>query len=212
MENEDYTFNKNQLSTKYHQSVKDFEYENLINEKNEIEKNEKYKFFSEQICEIITSSDSILKAYYESDYLKMLKNSDKIISEMKKYISKNDPEELSSIINDINNFEFDYVLKKVINSEIKKNINSFIDNYKCVKKSNALKLISEIKYKFESTFPNQNFDIIEFEKKTNEKIREFKFTENEINEIKDIASNYMIEKFIELINNELNYLTNNINN
>ena len=211
MEIENYSFCKNQLNKKYNRTIKDINIDNIKNEKNEIEKNEKYKFFCEQICDIIPSSDSILEAYKESDYLNKLKNSNKIIIEMKKYIAHLEPEELSSLINNLNNFKFNNKIQNIITSESKNNINLFLDNYKCSKKSYVLKIISEIKNKFEFYFPNQNFDIIEFEQKANEKILEYNFLDNEITEINNLVEIFMIEKFKELINNELNYLLNNSN-
>ena len=52
---------------------------------------------------------------------------------------------------------------------------------------------------------------MEFEKKIDEKIKDFTFKEDEINEINEIIGKIMIDKFKELINNELFYLINNIN-
>ena len=49
MEVENYAFCKNQLVRKFNQTVKDMNNENIKREKDEIEKNEKFKFFSEQI-------------------------------------------------------------------------------------------------------------------------------------------------------------------
>ena len=209
MEIQNYSFCKNQLNKKYQRTVKNINIDNIKEQKNEIEKNEKYKFFSEQICDIMPSSDSILEAYKESDYLNKLKNSNKIIIEMKKYLAHLEPEELSSLNNNFNNFNFNDKLQNIIISEAENNRNLFLDNYKGSKKSYALKIISEIKNKFEYYFPNQDFDIIEFEKKTNEKILGFNFLENEIAEINNLVEIFMIKKFKELINNELNYLSNN---
>ena len=64
-----------------------------------------------------------------------------------------------------------------------------------------MKRIGEIKEKFENSLNGMNFDIIEFEKKLNEKVDEFQFEENEINEIKIKVEKMMIDKFKELINN-----------
>ena len=69
--------------------MKDTDHENLIKEKREIEFNDKFKFFSEQICEIMPPPDTILQTYKDSDYLEILKNSDIIITELKKIIRIN---------------------------------------------------------------------------------------------------------------------------
>ena len=208
MEVENFKFCRNQLEKKFAQSVKDMNTEKTKKEKDEIEKKEKFKFFSEQICEIMPASDTVLKEYKESDYLKILKNSDKITIEMKKYINSLEPEELTSIINNLNNFKFNENIQNLISSETEKNIKLFINNFKCSKKSYALRMVGEIKKKFEFTFPTQNFDITEFEQKTNEKILGYNFLETERKEITDLVSLFMIEKFKELINNELNFLNN----
>lgn len=208
MEVENYAFCKNQLVRKFNQTVKDMNNENIKREKDEIEKNEKFKFFSEQICEIMPSSDAVLQEYKESDYLKKLKNSDKITIEMKKYINNLELEELSSLVNNLNNFKFNESIQNLIISETEKNIKSFLNNFKCSKKSYALRMVGEIKNKFEFTFPTQNFDIIEFEKKADEKILGYNFIEKELKEIYDLVSLFMIEKFKELINNELSFLNN----
>lgn len=208
MEAENYTFCKNQLVRKFNQTVKDMNNENIKKEKDEIEKIEKFKFFSEQIYEIMPSSDTVLQEYKESDYLKKLKNSDKINVEMKKYIKNLELEELLSLVNNLNNFKFSESIQNLIISETEKNIKLFLNNFKCSKKSYALRMISEIKNKFEFTFPTQNFDIIEFEKKADEKISGYNFIENEIKEINDLVTLFMKEKFKELINNELNFLNN----
>ena len=125
MEAENFTFCKNQLKKKFNQSVKDMNNENIKKEKDEIEKNEKFKFFCEQICEIMPSSDIVLKEYKESEYLKILKNSDKITIEMKKYINNLEPEELSSLINNLNNFIFNENMQILYYLKLKKISNHF---------------------------------------------------------------------------------------
>ena len=52
---------------------------------------------------------------------------------------------------------------------------------------------------------------IEFEKKIDERIKEFKLKEEEINEINNTVDKMMLEKFKEIINNEIFYLLNSIN-
>ena len=208
---DNHAFKTKQLHTKYSQTVKDMDYENLVKEKRETEFNDKFKFFSEQICEIMPPPDTILQAYKDSDYLQILKNSDIIITELKKIIANIELEQLSSLSNNLNNYQFDDNFQKVIKTETKKNIKSFLSHYKCKIKSDALRAIGEIKTKFGLTFPNQNFDVVQFEKKTEEKILAFNFVDKEREEIKEIVSFFVKEKFKELINNELKYL-NDINN
>ena len=55
MENEKYIFNKRQLETKYNATVKEIDNENIKNERKEKEIIEKYKYFSDMICEIMFS-------------------------------------------------------------------------------------------------------------------------------------------------------------
>ena len=126
---------------------------------------------------------------------------------MKKFINKIKIEELKSFINKIDdNYEFNEEIKNIIKSEIKQNIKSFINNIKILKKSNALKRIGEIKSKFEFTFPNQIFEIVEYEQKIDDKIKEIELKEEEINEIKNIISKLMLEKFKEIRNIIIYYI------
>ena len=199
MENENYIYNKRQLQTKYNATIKEIDNENIKKERKEIEIVEKYKYFSDIICEIMFSSNNILKDYYDSDNLQKIKNSDKIRKAMKNYINKIDFDEVKSLINKLD--KFDNEIEYIIEIETEDNLNNFINDYKIFRKANALKKIGEIKEKFENTLNGLNFDIIEFEKKLNEKIDEFQFEENEINEIKILVEKMMIEKFKELINN-----------
>ena len=199
MENEKYIFNKRQLETKYNATVKEIDNENIKNERKEKEIIEKYKYFSDMICEIMFSSNNILKDYYDSDNLQKIKNSDKIRKAMKNYINKIGFDEVKSLINKLD--KFDNEIENILEIEIEENLNNFINDYKIFKKANALKRIGEIKEKFENSLNGMNFDIIEFEKKLNEKVDEFQFEENEINEIKIKVEKMMIDKFKELINN-----------
>ena len=182
MENENYIFRKRQLQTKFNATIKEIDNENIKNERKEIEIVEKYKYFIDIICEIMFSSNNILKDYYDSDNLQKIKNSDKIRKAMKNYINKIGFDEVKSLINKLD--KFDNEIENILEIEIEENLNNFINDYKIFKKANALKKIGEIKEKFENTLNDLNFDIIEFEKKLNEKIDEFQFEENEINEIK----------------------------
>ena len=212
METQGIMYNKRQLETKYFATKKDIDNENIKNEKNEIEILEKYKYFNDKIIEVMLQIDNLYKEYIESDNLKKIKNSDKIYFEMKKFINKIEPEELKSFINKLDdNYEFNEEIQNIIKSETKQNLKTFINNLKIFKKANALKRIGEIKSKFEFTFPNLNFDIVEYEQKINEKIKEIVLKEEEINEIKKIISKLMLEKFKEIINNEYNYILYNLN-
>ena len=205
-------YNKRQLETKYFATKKDIDNENIKNEKNEIEILEKYKYFNDKIIEVMIPIDNLYKEYIESDNLKKIKNSDKIYFEMKKFINNIEIEELKSFINKLDdNYEFNEEIKNIIKSDIKQNLKSFINNIKVLKKSNALKRIGEIKSKFEFTFPNQIFDIVEYEQKIDDKIKEIELKEEEINEINNIISKLMLEKFKEIINNEYNYILYNLN-
>ena len=212
MERDGIMYNKRQLETKYFATKKDIDNENIKNEKNEIEILEKYKYFSDKIIEVMIPTDNLYKEYIESDNLKKIKNSDKIYFEMKKFINNIEIEELKSFINKLDdNYEFNEEIKNIIKSDIKQNLKSFINNIKVLKKSNALKRIGEIKSKFEFTFPNQIFDIVEYEQKIDDKIKEIELKEEEINEINNIISKLMLEKFKEIINNEYNYILYNLN-
>ena len=212
MERDGIMYNKRQLETKYFATKKDIDNENIKNEKNEIEILEKYKYFSDKIIEVMIPIDNIYKEYIESDNLKKIKNSDKIYFEMKKFINNIEIEELKSFINKLDdNYEFNEEIKNIIKSDIKQNLKSFINNIKVLKKSNALKRIGEIKSKFEFTFPNQIFDIVEYEQKIDDKIKEIELKEEEINDINNIISKLMLEKFKEIINNEYNYILYNLN-
>jgi DNA repair ATPase RecN len=199
MENENYIFRKRQLQTKFNATIKEIDNENIKNERKEIEIVEKYKYFIDIICEIMFSSNNILKDYYDSDNLQKIKNSDKIRKAMKNYINKIGFDEVKSLINKLD--KFDNEIENILEIEIEENLNNFINDYKIFKKANALKRIDEIKEKFENSLNGMNFDIIEFEKKLNEKVDEFQFEENEINEIKIKVEKMMIDKFKELINN-----------
>ena len=199
MENENYIFRKRQLQTKFNATIKEIDNENIKNERKEIEIVEKYKYFIDIICEIMFSSNNILKDYYDSDNLQKIKNSDKIRKAMKNYINKIGFDEVKSLINKLD--KFDNEIENILEIEIEENLNNFINDYKIFKKANALKRIGEIKEKFENSLNGMNFDIIEFEKKLNEKVDEFQFEENEINEKKKKKEKMMIDKFKELINN-----------
>ena len=206
MEIENYTFNKKQIEKKYNATIKYLDNENIKKKKKDIEIIEKYKYFSSKICEIMLSSNSLLNEYKNSDYLNQIKNSDKIGIEMKKYIIKFEREELKLLINQLDNYKFIDEIQDIINTEIELNINSFLNDYKSSKMSNALKYIGDIKLKFDYIFPNLIFNIIEFEQKINKQIEIIKFKENEKNEIYDIIQKIMIDKFKDIINNNINII------
>ena len=137
MENENYIFNKRQLQTKYNATIKEIDKENIKNERKEIEIIEKYKYFSDIICEIMFSSNNILKDYYDSDNLQKIKNSDKIRKAMKNYLNKIDFDEVKSLINKLD--KFDNEIENIIEIETEENLNNFINDYKIFRKANALK-------------------------------------------------------------------------
>ena len=158
MASQNVVFNKGQLVRKYFATIKDLENKKVIEEKNNIEKIDKNKYFCDKICDVILNSDNIYKEFMDSDSLKKIKNSDKIYLEMKKYINSIELEELNSFLDKMDNFEFNEEIQKVIKSETKLNLKNYLNEMKIYKKSNALKRMGEIKIKFESAFPNLNFD------------------------------------------------------
>ena len=150
------------------------------------------------------AKENLLAEFKKPENFNKLTNSDKIYKEMKKYIINTNPDELASLVNEKNDdFIFDKEIEFVINSEKEKNIKSFIENVKNAKKANGLKIIGEIKTKFENNF-SQKYHIIDFEKKLSRKLEDIKFNEDEIKEINDLVEIAMINKFKELINKELN--------
>jgi hypothetical protein len=124
---------------------------------------------------------------------------------MKKYIRNNEPNDLLALIEKKNDFKFDEEIEEVIEFETRKNIESFIEKSRNSQKSKILGKFGEIKTKFEAAFFSQEFHMNVLEKRINEKIADFTFKEEEMNEINDIIKLIMIQKFKELINKELNH-------
>ena len=206
MNNNEYISGKKQLERKLKNTIKDRENEKLKEREKEEERKEKYQLFSDRICEIMQSKakENLLAEFKKPENFNKLTNSDKIYKEMRKYIINTNPDELASLVNEKNDdFIFDKEIEFVINSEKEKNIKSFIENVKDAKKANGLKIIGEIKTKFENNF-SQKYHIIDFEKKLSIKLEDIKFNEDEIKEINDLVEIAMINKFKELINKELN--------
>jgi hypothetical protein len=121
---------------------------------------------------------------YKKSIFNGIKSSDNIIKIMKKYIRNNEPN--IALIEKKNDFKFDEEIEEVIESETKKNIESFIEKNRNSQKAKILGKIGEIKTKFEAVFFSQEFHMNVLEKKINEKIDDFTFKEEEMNEINDI--------------------------
>ena len=205
MNNDEYIAGKKQLERKLKNTIKDRETEKLKEREKEEEVKEKYQFFCDSICEIMYSKakKNLFDEFKKPENFNKLANSDKIYKIMKKYINNTNPDELVSLVNEKDEeFKFDKEIEIAINSERDKSIKSFIENFKNSKKANGLKIIGEIKTKFENNFP-QKFHIIDFEKKLSIKLENIKFNENEIRDINDLVEIAMINKFKELINKEL---------
>ena len=206
MNNNEYISGKKQLERKLKNTIKEREIEKLKEREKEEEIKEKYKLFSDRICEIMQSKakENLLAEFKKPENFNKLVNSDKIYKAMKKYIINANPDELASLVNEKNDdFKFDKEIEFAINSEREKNIKSFIENVKDAKKANGLKIIGEIKTKFENNF-SQKFHIIDFEEELDIKLEDIKFNEEEKKEIYDLVKIAMINKFKELINKELN--------
>lgn len=155
MNNNEYISGKKQLERKLKNTIKDRENEKLKEREKEEERKEKYQLFSDRICEIMQSKakENLLSEFKKPENFNKLTNSDKIYKEMRKYIINTNPDELASLVNEKNDdFIFDKEIEFVINSEKEKNIKSFIENVKDAKKANGLKIIGEIKTKFENNF------------------------------------------------------------
>ena len=83
-----YLANQKQLNRKLETTIDKREREKLKEkENNEEEIIERYKYFSDKICEIKLVSNDIFEKYIDSEALIDLKNSNEIVKVMKKYIS-----------------------------------------------------------------------------------------------------------------------------
>ena len=205
MNNDEFISGKKQLERKLKTTIEDREFEKLKERETEEVVNEKYRLFCDRICKIMHSSAklNLFDEFKKPENFDKLVNSDKIYRSMKKFIINTNRDELASLVNkNDDDFIFDREVEFEIKSEREKNIKSFIENVKNAKKAHGLKLIGEIKTKFENNFP-QKFHIIEFEEKLSIKLDDVKFNEDEIKDINDLVEIAMINKFKELINKEL---------
>ena len=201
--NDYYTLGKKQLETKLETTIKENDTNSLKEKIKEEEINEKYIYFSNKISDIIFSNINLYKEYIKSDDFTNLKNSDKIKKVMKKYIINIEHDALLAFAEKIKDFKFDKELEEVIISETKKNIDTFIKNFFNSKKAKALKIIEEIRQKFKNVFYSQEFHINVFEKTINEKMADFKIKEKETKKIYEQVTNFMLQKYKELLNKEL---------
>lgn len=205
MDDDQCRFCQEQLRKKLKATIEERDTENLKRKEKEREIDEKFKYFSDKICEIMIISNDIFEEYKSSEFLKNLKNSDEIVKVMKKYIANLEKNELISLLEKINDFHFDEEIELVIQSETIKNLELFLEEYKNDKKSKALEMIGQIKSNFENNFRNQKFHMDEYVQKISGAMEEFRFEEEHIIKIKDLVIQIMKQKLIELINKELRY-------
>jgi hypothetical protein len=128
---------------------------------------------------------------------------------MKKSLTKLEKEELESLLENIRqnimDYKFDEDIESIIQSESKNNLLLFIEEFKSIKKANALRMIGEIKSDFEDNFNFEKLHVIEFEKKISELMVDYCFEKEHIKKINDIINQIMKQKYIELINKEIKY-------
>ena len=205
MNNDEYNAGKKQLERKFKNTIEEREIDKLKKREKEEEANEKFRLFCDRICDIMKSSEklNLFEEFKKPENFNELVNSDKIYKAMKEYIINTNRDELSSLVNKKEDFKFEKELEFVIILERDKYINYFIENIRNSRKANGLKIIGEIKTKFEDTFPRK-FHINDFEQKLSIKLQDIKFKEDEIKDINDLVEIAMINKFKELINKELN--------
>ena len=200
----DYNSCKNQLELKLQNTLKENEKKDLLDEEKEGKIYDKFSYFCNKIITIILSSTNLFEEYKKSNF-NDIKSSDNIIRTMKQYIRNSEPNDLLALVEKKNDFKFDEEIEEVIESETRKNIDSFIEKSRNSQKAKIFGKIGEIKTKFEAVFFSQEFHMNILEKKINEKIADFTFKEEEMNEINDIIKLIMIQKFKELINKELEF-------
>ncbi len=209
MEEEQFKIQKKQLVQKLDATLKERDYKDLKKGEKEKEISETYIFFSDKMIEIMISSREIFEEYKSSEYLKILKNSDEIRKVMKQYLANFEKEELESLLTNIkqniNDFKFNEEIESIIQSETKKNLLLFIEEFKSIKKANTLRNIGEIKSDFEDNFQFEKFHVIEFEKKISELMKDYCFEKEHIKKINDIINQIMKQQFIELVNKEIKY-------
>ena len=200
----DYNSCKNQLELKLKTTLKENEKKDLLDEEKEGKIYDKFSYFCNKIITIILSSTNLFEEYKKSNF-NDIKSSDNIIRKMKQYIRNSEPNDLLALVEKKNDFKFDEEIEEVIESETRKNIESFIEKNRNSQKAKIFGKIGEIKTKFEAVFFSQEFHMNILEKRINEKIADFTFKEEEMNEINDIIKLIMIQKFKELINKELEF-------
>ena len=197
-----YDLGKKQLEQKLKTTINDNDLETLKSKKEELEIDDKFNYFCNKIIKIILSNINLLEEYKKSDNIHVLKNSDTIKKVMKKYIANIDDNELKNLVKN-NNIKIDDEIDDVIKSETQKNMESFIKNFKISKEVQILKTIGLIKTKFAEAFIPREFHINKYDEKINEKMFDYRFKKNEIDEINDLVKLIMEQKFKELINKEL---------
>ena len=200
----DYFSCKNQLELKLKTTLKENEIKDLMDEEKEEKIYDKFFYFCNKIINIILSNTNLFEEYKKSNF-NDIKSSDNIIRTMKQYIRNSEPNDLLALVEKKNDFKFDEEIEEVIESETRKNIDSFIEKSRNSQKAKIFGKIGEIKTKFEAVFFSQEFHMNVLEKRINEKIADFTFKEEEMNEINDIIKLIMIQKFKELINKELEF-------
>ena len=190
----DYNSCKNQLELKLKTTLKENEKKDLLDEEKEGKIYDKFSYFCNKIITIILSSTNLFEEYKKSNF-NDIKSSDNIIRKMKQYIRNSEPNDLLALVEKKNDFKFDEEIEEVIESETRKNIESFIEKNRNSQKAKIFGKIGEIKTKFEAVFFSQEFHMNILEKKINEKIADFTFKEEEMNEVNDIIKLIMIQKF-----------------
>ena len=209
MEEEQFKIQKKQLVQKLDATLKERDYKDLKKGEKEKEISETYIFFCDKLIEIMISSQQIFEEYKSSEFLKILKNSDEIRKVMKQYLAVFEKEELESLLTNIkqniNDFKFNEEIESIIQSETKKNLLLFIEEFKSIKKANALRNIGDLKSDFEDNFQFEKFHVIEFEKKISELMTDYCFEKEHIKKINDIINQIMKQQFIELVNKEIKY-------
>ena len=196
---------KKQLEQKFKASVKEYDLEKLKSMKEEIEINDKFNYFCNKIIKIILSNINLLEEYKKSEYINILKISDNIKRAMKQFIVNTDVNKLKFLveIKDSKRLKLNNCIENAIIIETENNIESFIKNFKKSKEAQILEVIVKIKTKFDEAFFPQEFHIKDIDKILNEKMIDFKFKDNEIDEINNIAMVIFKDELKALINKEL---------
>ena len=196
---------KKQLEQKFKASVKEYDLEKLNAMKAEVEIDDKFNYFCNKIIKIILSNINLLEEYKKSEYINILKISDNIKRAMKKFIINTDVNTLKILVEfkDSKKLKLYNCIENAIIIETEKNIESFIKNFKKSKEAQILEIIAKIKTKFDEAFFPQEFHINDIDEMINEKMIDFKFKDNEKDEINNIAMVIFKDELKFLINNEL---------